>query len=245
MRTLPVLRVGFLLLASFAAFGQSVPLQSDGVRARGGPEAYASQAKLGNAQIAATLLSADQVKHAFAYDISKLYAVIEIAIYPGGSGNLVVIHNGDFSIKLPGQLDIVRTAEPETVAADLQDTKTPHNSGHSVPVYTEVNVGYETGTDPDTGRHGHAVYTGVGVGVGGPPLPSYPAPGGYPQDRALLEEQLFRKSLPEGTVSKPTAGYLYFPLSELKKVKGTYHVEFRGDDPQRETASLSVPVRTK
>ncbi len=245
MRNLPVLGVGLFWFASVAAFGQSLPPQSDGVRARSGPGAYASQAKLGNAQMAATLLPADQVKHAFAYDISKLYAVIEVAIYPGGRGDLIVIHNGDFSIQLPNQLDVVRSAEPETVAADLQNRKTPSATGRSVPVYTAANVGYASGTDPETGRRGHAVYTGVGVGVGGPPLPSYPAPGGYSEDRALLEEQLFRKSLPEGMVTKSTAGYLYFPLSGLKKVKGNYEVEFRGDDPQPQTAKLSVPVRTK
>ncbi len=243
MRNLPALRASLVLIASFAAVGQSLPRPSDGVRARGGPADYAVQAKLANAQIAATLLPADQVKHAFAYDISKLYAVIEVAVYPGTDP--VVIHDGDFSIKLPSQLDILRPAEPETVAADLQERRTPRTTGRSVPVYTEVNVGYETGTDPETGRHGHAVYTGVGGGVGGPPVPSYPAPGGYPQDRALLEDQLFRKSLPEGTASKPVAGYLYFPLSELKKVKATYDVEFHSADPQQPVVSLSVPAKSK
>ena len=244
MRNVPPLKAGLFLVVSFVLCGQSAPQQSEGVRARSGPADYSAQVSLGKSQVAATLVPADQVKHAFAYDISKQYAVIEVAVYPNGRDS-IAIHNGDFSIKLPAQLAIVRSAEPETVAADLQARKTPNRIGRSIPVYTEANVGYESGTDPDTGRRGHSVYTGVGVGVGGPPVPSFPAPGGYPQDRALLEDQLFRKSLPEGPVTKPIAGYIYFPLADLKKVKSAYNVEFRSNDTQQPMVSLTVPIRAK
>ena len=244
MHVLPVVRTSLVLFASFAVFGQTGPQRSEGVRVRSGPADYSAQTKAGGTEIAATVLSADLVKHAFAYDISKQYVVIEIAIFPGTKDSLAV-REGDFSIHPPAKLDVIRQAEPETVAADIQNRNTPRHTGRSVPVYGEVNVGYETGTDPDTGRRGHGTYTGVGVGVGGPPAPTYPTPGGYPQDRALLEDQLFRKSLPEGAMTKPVAGYLYFPLSELKSSKGSYDLEFRSDDPHQQAVTLSVPARAK
>jgi len=40
----------------------------------------------------------------------------------------------------------------------------------------------------------------------------------------MMELELVKKGLPEGTVSRPVAGYLYFPISEKKK-SDLYHLE--------------------
>jgi hypothetical protein len=109
--------------------------------------------------------------------------------------------------------------------------------------------GYESGTDPYTGRRVHGTYTAAQVGVGGsnnPGPPRYPSPGGYPQDRALLEGQLWDKSLPEGEVQRPTAGYLYFPASLLKKKSNdVYELQYLGpqDRPQLANAPAKVELR--
>lgn len=243
--------VGVLaFLAGSILAGQNQPgaQPSEGIRPRIRVSDYAVQARNDRAVFAASVLPSAQVKQRFAYDISKSYVVIEVACYPGTPGPLSV-HDGDFSIRLSSKADSVYPAEATTVAAVIQRKNLPPGPGQSAPAYGEVSVGYENGTDPYTGRHVHTVYTGAGVGVGGPPVPSYPSPGGYPQDRALLEEQLWHRGLPEGTFVKPVAGYLYFPTSLLKKEKGFYLVEVRGgtEGPGNPPAKweLRVPLQSK
>jgi hypothetical protein len=60
------------------------------------------------------------------------------------------------------------------------------------------------------------------VGIGGP------NGRGYPEDRRVMETELTEKGLPEGSISKPVCGYLYFPIPEKLK-KGTHQIEFSGN----------------
>ncbi len=231
------------LLAGSVLFGQNQPQpgnqQSQGVRPRAQASDYATQAHNGQAILAATVIPSQQVKQLFAYDISKTYIVVEVACYPVTQGP-IALHNSDFSIRLATKADSVPPTEAATVAAMIQRKTMPPAPGKSIPVYTEANVGYESGTDPYTGRRVHSTYTGVGVGVGGPPVSSYPSSGNYPIDPSLLEDQLLRRSLPEGTVSKPIAGYLYFPTSLLKKEKGFYLLAVQDDNTNK--WELRVPL---
>ncbi len=221
--------------------GQNGPAnpQSEGVRPRGQANQYATQAGNARAVLAASVLPADQVKQRFAYDISKTYVVMEVACYPGAQGPLT-LRAGDFEVRLSAKSDAIYPADAPTVAAMVQRKNLPPAPGQSTPVYTEANVGYSSGTDPYTGRRVSGVYTGVGVGVGGPPIGAYPGQGGYPIDQSLLEEQLWHRGLPEGTVSKPIAGYLYFPMALLKKEKGFYLLEVRGEGQDK--WELKVPL---
>ena len=233
-----------LLLSAAVVFAQTSSQPSEGVHPRTAPGDYAAQATVDDATIAASALTPDQVKHAFAYDISHNFLVIEVAIYPGAKP-LLDLRTDDFTVKTAVKADIVRASEPETVAAEIQRKNIPATAGNSIPVYGEANVGVESGTDPYSGRRVHTVYTGGGVGVGGPPIPQYPTPGGYPSDRALLEDQLWRKSLPEGIVQKPVAGYLYLPLALLKKEKSPYHLQFASEHPGStpQIVDLKLPAK--
>ena len=231
------------LLTGSLLVGQTPPQfgnQSEGVRPRSQASDYATQARNSTAILAAAVVPSQQVKHLFAYDISKTYVVIEVACYPGVQGP-VALHNADFTIRLAAKTDPVNPAEAATVAANIQRKTTPAPPGKSVPVYTEANVGYESGTDPYTGRHVHTVYTGAGVGIGGPPVAPYPNSGGYSIDPALLEEQLWRRSLPEGNSAKPVAGYLYFPVSLLKKEKGFYLLGVHGENSDQWELRVPLP----
>ncbi len=71
-------------------------------------------------------------------------------------------------------------------------------------------------SDPATGqeRKESGVYTSTGAGVG---IGTRGGPARTERDREMMELELTKKGLPEGTVSRPVAGYLYFPFSEKKK----------------------------
>jgi hypothetical protein len=80
--------------------------------------------------------------------------------------------------------------------------------------------------------------------VGGGPVPQFPSPGGWPQDRELLEQQLAERSLPAGRFDHPVAGYLYFPHSLLKKkAKGVYELVYLADPAG--TVELIVPAKNR
>ena len=215
--------------------------QSKGIHPRDKPGDYAVQAQSHGLTIAATVLSPDQVKHSFAYDISKNYVVLEVACYPENNGK-IQLEADDFVIKTGGKGDIAHQSDPQTVAAMIQQKNVPKPSTETI--HTEANIGYESGTDPYTGRRVHGVYTSGGVGVGNYPTPQYPTPGGYPQDRNLLESQLWNKSLPEGAFTAPVAGYLYFPSRLLKKSNGGYLLQYQSADSSSRI-DLQVPAKAK
>ena len=58
------------------------------------------------------------------------------------------------------------------------------------------------------GRVGTRV--GVGVGIG-----SEEQPGGRPEDRPVMEQEVEDVALTEGIVSNPVAGMLYFPIGRM------------------------------
>ncbi|MFL6462961.1 MAG: hypothetical protein ACJ73N_00940 [Bryobacteraceae bacterium] len=233
------MRAFLLALCSTLLWGQEQP---KGIHPRSKPEGYAAHMQGQGLTIAATALSPDQVKHLFAFDISKNYVVFEVACYPESNGRFQ-LQADDFVVKTNDKNELAHRADSQTVAAAIQQRNTPRPS--SPTVYTEANIGYESGTDPYTGRRVHGVYTGGGVGVSTYPVPQYPTPGGYPQDRDLLEGQLWNKSLPEGTFTAPVAGYLYFPSSLLKKKSnGGYLLQYQNADLSSRM-DLQVPVENK
>jgi hypothetical protein len=232
-------RAFLLALCSTLLWGQEQP---KGIHPRSKPEDYAAHMQSHGLTIAATALSPDQVKHLFAFDISKNYVVFEVACYPENNGRFQ-LQADDFVVKTNDKNELAHRADSQTVAAVIQQRNTPRPS--SPTVYTEANIGYESGTDPYAGRRVHGVYTGGGVGVSTYPVPQYPTPGGYPQDRDLLEGQLWNKSLPEGTFTLPVAGYLYFPSSLLKKKSnGGYLLQYQSADLSSRM-DLQVPVKNK
>lgn len=79
------------------------------------------------------------------------------------------------------------------------------------------SVTYESGRgyDPATDTHGSGTTqtSSVMVGIGLP----HPNPGSTDKDRSDTKAELHEKGLPEGIVSAPVAGYIYFPISSKKK----------------------------
>ena len=244
------LRHLFLLTVIWGVAGPFARAQTvRGIHPRASAADYAASEQTKNATYAAAIVPASQVKHLFAVDISKTYTVIELACYPSQAG-AATVDPTDFVVKILKNSEFVHPVDPVTVAAVMQDKNTPRPpSARNPDVYTEAGVGYESGTDPVTGRRVHGTYTEAGVGMGtgrdGGPYP-YPAPppaGATPQDRAMLEQQLAEKALPGGSFSVPVAGFLYFPANSLKKSSGSYELEYLGDASGKMTLRLPAKER--
>lgn len=211
--------VALILLSSVTAFATD----PRGVKARPGPADYPAHENANELTVAAAVLSPDQAKSLFATDLRD-YTVIEVGLYPA-AGQTIDVASVDFALRVGAQGDIVRAANPRAIAASNQRKNTPPPSrGSDITLYPTATIGYESGDvyDPATGtrRRAGGVYTGAGVGVGvggaGAP-PQAPRPGSTDRDREVMQQELLDKALPDGPVTAPVAGYLYFRLPAKAK----------------------------
>jgi hypothetical protein len=197
---------------------------------------YPAHAERDDVGIGAVLLTSDQVHKTFASDVNRCCLVVEVAFYPAKDKPLSVSLD-DLTLQAAGTDTLVRPMSARTVAATLQEK---NEQGRNVATTTSVGVGYESGTyiDPVTGQptkvHGVTTETGVGVAVG--------PPGSWPSasnsNRDAIENELAEKRLPEGSVSAPVAGYLYFPRWVKKKKNTALQLEYALKD---QTVILSLP----
>lgn len=175
--------------------------------------------------IGALKLNEQEVRKTFSSNLNRCCIVVELAIFPT-KDHPANVSLGDFSLRILNTENAVHPSAAKVVATSLQRRS---SSDHDVTVSPEVGVAYESGTytDPYTGRRQHSsgVYTsaGVGVGIGSPGI----QPGSTQADLAAMEMELSEKGLPEGTVSVPVAGHLYFPITKKKNVK--YQIEYTVD----------------
>ena len=181
--------------------------------------------------IAADLLSASDVKNAFATDLNRGWLVVEIAVYPPAKGRAEV-EKADFWLQVSGgdQRVVLRAADARTIAGVLARESQPRNDP-GVTLYPAVDVGYGSGPvgyDPVTGtRRGGGWYSGVGVGVGvGRQDRGMPPAASTPKDRDTMESELSDKALAGGTVTEASAGFLYFPLPAKKIKNAVYSLEY-------------------
>lgn len=196
----------------------TLPLMADapkGVVPRSTAGKYAAHAEAGGAALGATLLTSKDVHKAFSTDLTQCCLVVEVALYPGKDKSLDVSPD-DFILRLAGTETAVKPSSATLLAWQLQKKNADSAGVHPVG---EVHVGYESGTDPLTGQRVHGVEAGGGVGiaVGGDPAA---AQASTDRDRNVMELELTEKALPEGTVSAPVAGYLYFSLPKDNKKAG-------------------------
>lgn len=210
---------------------RAAPPNEAGIRPRPAPNEYPVHEQQAGTTFAAASLSKEELRNAFVTKLADGYIVLEVAVYPAKSAALD-LNRDDFLLRIGGSGDAIRPATPETVAGVLQRKNTPREPSKSdINVYPSTSVGYGSGTTPD-GRHVHGweTQTGVGVGVGGAGAP-YPrqAPGSTDRDRHVMFTELTDKSLPEGTVKAPVAGYLYFPLPSKKKSSGVYELRYENN----------------
>ena len=173
--------------------------------------------------VGAKMLTKTQIQNTFASPLAGKYVVVEVGFYPV-DGKIIDLQTTGFSLYTSDGKDFVSAATPEQIASILQ--RRPQG-GRDVTLYPQANVGYESYPVYDgtkVKQVGGPVYgAGMGVGVG-----QSAATANTDSDRKTMETELRDKELVAGDVSKPVAGYLYFPLSTKDKVK--YELRYSGAD---------------
>lgn len=215
----PMKTAGILTLLAIL----TLPLMADGPKGtvpRSSAGKYAAHTEAEGVAVGAALLTSKEVHKAFSTDLNQCCLVVEVALYPGKDIQLDLSPD-DFVLRVAGTETAVRPSSARLLAAQLQK-KSEDSPGLNASA--TVHVGYESGTDPQTGQRVHGVETGVGVGVGMGRDPDAP-PAATDRDRDLMELELTEKGLPDDMVSVPVAGYLYFSLSKGNK-KAAHQLEY-------------------
>ena len=215
-----------------------------GFHPRAYPADYATNTQSGDTTFAASIVPPDQVKHLFPVDISGAYVVVEFAAYPKSAS--VELDSTDAELR-GSRPDPVRPADALNVTSMMKQRLAPRRpDGRTSDIYGSAEIGHVSGTDPYTGQRVHGTYTATGVGVeNGPARPNdYPINPGLTADLFdSLERELQKQSLPTGQFTTPTAGYLYFPTSSLKKRSdGTYQLDYVSDAAK---VQLNLPAKPK
>ncbi len=192
-----------------------------GITARASAARYTVHAQLQGVEVGATQLTSDEVRKIFDTDLNSCCLVFEVAVYPA-KGETSEITRKDFTYRVVGTDITIKPSSPQILALSLQLVSrartdlTPHGS---------VGVVYNSGGyDPVTGQmRGRGIGTSADVNVGA----SQPGAHSTEGDREFMEAELTDKSLPEGRVSSPIAGYVYFYLTKkAKKKKAPRQLEF-------------------
>lgn len=213
----------FIVALAVFCFFSSALAGPKGTVPRLAPTQYPVSAQRDGFSIGAKLLSRKEARKNFVSDVNSCCIAVEIAVYPDKDKPLNISLN-DFILRVKNVESALKAASPRIAAASVQKNA---KSGRDIAVFPTSTVGYSSGSvyDPVTGtRQGGGVYTqtGVGVAVGRPN-----GPGVSDKDRSVMETELAEKGLPEGAASSPVAGYIYFPVSPMKKAD--YQVEYVSD----------------
>jgi hypothetical protein len=205
--------------------------QTPGMRPRPDAKDYPAHDHAPGATIAAVALSQAQVKTAFGSDTYKGYIVMEVAVYPDPNES-VNLSPKDFMLKIGEGGELLRPSAPSTIALSIDEKNNPTRPPEirrPVDVTTRSTIGYESGVyNPNTGKRQGVVYTGTEVDVapgGSTPVPPRANRGPRFDD---MEAELNARALPEASVSRPVAGYLYF-IPPKKKGGGAYNLDYSGD----------------
>ncbi len=209
--------VSLFVLASLAQAG------SRGVAPRSSAVNYPAHAQTASAQIGARLLSESEARKAMASDVNRCCLVVEVAFYPQ-QDKAVALSLNDFSLQLVGGGTETKASSPTVVAASLQRTAIDQRDVSLTP---HGSVGDDSGGyAPVTGSRAPGGYTGGGVSIARDPRGSQP--GSSERDRTVMETELNEKGLPEGDISAPVAGYLYFKLPRNKKAAYQFTYQSNG-----------------
>ena len=161
---------------------------------------YPTHAEQGGTKIGAALMSPEEARKVFGFDVDRACLIVEVALYPLNDKERKV-SLGDFSLRVAGANTAVKPSTATAVAANWQQL---------FRVQKDVKV--EPSGEVTVGPHNGHIEAQVGVETDyGPPHSA------SERDRATVEAELRDKGLPEGKASSPVAGYLYFPILSRKK----------------------------
>lgn len=212
-----ILRYGLSCLLCAIAWAADAP--SRGFSPRASADDYPAQAENRGVRIAAEVLDRDQVRNLFSTDLSG-YIVVEVAVWPRPDTPLD-LSAIDFSLRADGSRGPLRPVSSKTIAGVVQRRSASRKD--DITLYPAVGV--------TTGSWGTGTSIGVGVGMGG----STPGPASTDRDRRTMEMELEEKGLPDLVITKPVAGYLFFPATGSRKQVPTYELSY-------EAASVSIKL---
>jgi len=225
-------RVLALLLAILvsSAVAQHAPV----VKPRAQAKDYQAVSENANATIGAAQLSRKQVRKTFVSNMRKDYVVIEVGVYPK---NGLKLSPSDFALRPANSDKPIAPADPKIMASQISEKD---QKGTDVAVYPYETITYSTGGDPydpyyGNSRHGVSTATGVNVVT----KPNRRDPKTRAADADAMIAELTEKSLPEGEVSKPVGGYLYFPVNPAEAV---FALEYTSTDGTKVLIPLSRPA---
>jgi hypothetical protein len=210
-----VLTAGLLSCALAGAQNPPVPRES--------ATAYPASKVQAQYSLGAKILSKTQIQNSFATPLAGRYIVVEVGFYPA-EGKTIDLNKAAFALRTGTDSDEIGPASPEEIASILQ--RRPPSS-RDVTLYPSANVGYESFPVYDgtkVHRVGGPVY-GAGLGVG---VNQNTSAATTDSDRQTMETELRDKQLADGNVSKPVAGYLYFPVATKEKVE--YQLQYHGPE---------------
>jgi hypothetical protein len=200
-----------------------------GIAPRPAPTDYPVYQTAGGITVAARALGPDQVRKVLPPDVNRAgFLVFEVALYPE-AGKSINLSSDDFLLRVGPNSETLASVTGADVAATLAKHGSTPQRQKDVTVVATTDVGYESVNNPATAQRGHAVYTGAGVGVGvGNPGPPFPDLGAADRYRDAIQQALDTKSLPEGPINVPVAGYLYFPKSHGKATAPYFELDYYG-----------------
>jgi hypothetical protein len=220
------------LVAATGLFVASLTVAQVAPTPRASASAYPASKTQSAYSIGAKQLSKTQIQNSLATPLAERYVVVEIGFFPA-EGKSITLKRTDFALRTSDGEDVISPASPEEIAPIFQ--KRPHSS-RDVTLYPTANVGYQSYPVYDgTGRRVSGPVYGAGMGVG---VDKTTSPATTDADRKTMETELRDKELKDGDVSKPVAGYLYFPIASQGKVR--YELEYRSPD-----AISNLPLKAR
>jgi hypothetical protein len=186
--------VAFVIAASLATAGPK------GTIPKASADLYPVHADHDGTRIGAAVMSPDEVRRVFGFDVDRSCIIVEVALYPpDGEEHKVLL--SDFSLRIAATNTAVKPSTATAVAANWQQIFREQQEVKDEP-FAEAAAGP------------HNVHTTAQVRVETVDSSLHP---GSEKDRATLEAELAEKGLAEGKTSSPVAGYLYFPMLPRKK----------------------------
>lgn len=229
------------ILLIFALLLSAMLLGAGDLKPKENAQAYRYYAVDGEYSIGVTLLTADQAETRISTPLSKSFYVVEVAFFPKKDQTARVDWK-QFTLKEPDFNRASQPMEAKEVAATVHKfAKKPKRTvsvapGASVGVASTRPYPTRTGQINDPYGRDTGVGTSVGVGVG---IGSEEQPGGRPEDRPVMEQELQDLALTEGIVSKPAAGMLYFPIGRMS-ANSRKMLEYR--DPAKPASAPPIVI---
>ncbi len=198
---------------------QQKPEKAAGIAPRATASKYRTHAEHDGLSLGAELLTNKQAIAALAADVNLCRLVVQLAVFPkkDEARNLSL---GDFMLVEMATGKPLHAENASVIVSEIDKRKFEGGtSARDIGTVGYDSVTYTNGA----GQNEHHVYASTGADVSA----SSGTPPEVEREREMMERELAQKALPEGKVSAPVAGYLYFPIPKPVK-NAKYRLVYSG-----------------